>query len=132
MPAPKQDLSQSITDLVGLLLVVQRGTCNHIAKLAPVALKSIDDIGIQVWRHAFYFQERERQRQEEAEQRAREEAEAEKKRRDEEEAAARALQEAAEKEAALERRRREKAMALGAEPEKGPDVTSVCAFHLQF
>lgn len=70
-------------------------------------------------------QERERLRQEEIARKAKEDAEAEQKRREEEEAAARAVQEAAEREAALEQRRREKAMALGAEPEKGPDVTQV-------
>lgn len=37
----------------------------------------------------------------------------------------RAAQEAAEKEAALARRRQEKAMSLGVEPQKGPDVTQV-------
>jgi hypothetical protein len=72
------------------------------------------------------IQERERLRQEELARKAREEAEAEQRKREEEEAAARAVQEAAEREAALEQRRREKAMALGAEPEKGPDVTQVC------
>lgn len=56
----------------------------------------------------------------------REAAEAERKRKEEEEALARAAHEAAEKEAAIARRRQEKAMALGAEPEKGPDVTQVC------
>ncbi|KAG0566620.1 hypothetical protein M758_7G066100 [Ceratodon purpureus] len=70
-------------------------------------------------------QERERLRQEEFARKAREDAEAEQRKREEEEAAARAVQEAAEREAALEQRRREKAMALGAEPEKGPDVTQV-------
>ncbi|XP_006661964.1 plant UBX domain-containing protein 10 [Oryza brachyantha] len=70
-------------------------------------------------------QARERQRREEQEKREREAAEAERKRKEEEEAQERAAQEAAEKEAALARRRQEKAMALGAEPEKGPDVTRV-------
>ncbi|KAL5229615.1 hypothetical protein ABZP36_028391 [Zizania latifolia] len=70
-------------------------------------------------------QARELQRREEQERREREAAEAERKRKEEEEALARAAQEAAEKEAALTRRRQEKAMALGAEPEKGPDVTRV-------
>ncbi|KAK8445610.1 hypothetical protein SEVIR_9G357400v4 [Setaria viridis] len=70
-------------------------------------------------------QARERERQEELERREREAAEAERKRKEEEEALARAAQEAAEKEAALARRRQEKAMALGAEPEKGPGVTRV-------
>lgn len=72
------------------------------------------------------FQERERLRREEAARQAREEAEAEQRKREEEEAARRAVQEAAEREAALEQRRLEKAMALGVEPEKGPDVTQVC------
>ncbi|CAM0956447.1 unnamed protein product [Alopecurus aequalis] len=70
-------------------------------------------------------QARERQRREEQEILEREAAEAERKRKEDEEAQARAVQEAAEKEAALARRRQEKAMALGAEPEKGPDVTRV-------
>ncbi|XP_066346064.1 plant UBX domain-containing protein 10-like [Miscanthus floridulus] len=70
-------------------------------------------------------QARERERIEELERREREAAEAERKRKEEEEALARAAQEAAEKEAALARRRQEKAMALGAEPEKGPGVTRV-------
>ncbi|KAG8084108.1 hypothetical protein GUJ93_ZPchr0010g9006 [Zizania palustris] len=68
---------------------------------------------------------RELQRRVEQEIREREAAEAERKRKEEEAALARAAQEAAEKEAALARRRQEKAMALGAEPEKGPDVTRV-------
>jgi hypothetical protein len=63
---------------------------------------------------------------EEQQRREREVEEAERKRKEEEEAQARAAQEAAEKEAALARRQ-EKAMALGAEPEKGPDVTQVCS-----
>uniref|UniRef100_A0ACD5TIW4 Uncharacterized protein n=2 Tax=Avena sativa TaxID=4498 RepID=A0ACD5TIW4_AVESA len=70
-------------------------------------------------------QARELQRREEQEMLEREAAEAERKRKEDEEAQARAVQEAAEKEAALARRRQEKAMALGAEPEKGPDVTRV-------
>uniref|UniRef100_A0A0D9XLM4 UBX domain-containing protein n=1 Tax=Leersia perrieri TaxID=77586 RepID=A0A0D9XLM4_9ORYZ len=70
-------------------------------------------------------QARERQQREEQEKREREAAEAERKRKQEEEAQERAAQEAAEKEAALARRRQEKAMALGAEPERGPDVTRV-------
>eukprot|EP01018_Ginkgo_biloba_P012699 Gb_09992 [translate_table: standard] len=70
-------------------------------------------------------QARERQRQAETERLEREAAEAEKKRKEEEEAVARAAQEAAEREAALERRRQEKAMSLGVEPEKGPEVTQV-------
>lgn len=70
-------------------------------------------------------QARERQRREEQEILEREAAEAERKRKEEEEAQARAVQEAVEKEAALSRRRQAKAMALGAEPEKGPGVTRV-------
>ncbi|VAH05316.1 unnamed protein product [Triticum turgidum subsp. durum] len=70
-------------------------------------------------------QARERQMREEQERLEREAVEAERKRIEDEEAQARAVQEAAEKEAALARRRQEKAMALGAEPEKGPDVTRV-------
>lgn len=68
---------------------------------------------------------RERQRQEEAERLEREAVEAEKRRKEQEEALARVAREAAEREAALERRRQEKAMSLGMEPEKGPDVTQV-------
>ncbi|KAJ8650199.1 hypothetical protein MRB53_003222 [Persea americana] len=70
-------------------------------------------------------QARERQRREEQERLEREAAEAERKRKEEEEALERAAREAAEKEAALARMRQEKAMLLGAEPEKGPDVTQV-------
>lgn len=43
----------------------------------------------------------------------------------------RAEQEAAEKAAALSKLREEKALSLGAEPEKGPDVTRVMSFTLQ-
>lgn len=70
-------------------------------------------------------QARERQRKEEEERLEREAAEAERKRKEEEEAQERAAREAAEKEAALIRRRQEKAMSLGVEPEKGPNVTRV-------
>ncbi|PIN00068.1 putative regulator of the ubiquitin pathway (contains UAS and UBX domains) [Handroanthus impetiginosus] len=70
-------------------------------------------------------QARERQRKEEQERLEREAAEAERKRKEEEEARERALQEAAEREAALAKLREEKALSLGAEPEKGPDVTQV-------
>ncbi|WOL05694.1 hypothetical protein Cni_G14423 [Canna indica] len=70
-------------------------------------------------------QARERQRREEEERLRREAEEAERKRKEEEEALERAAREAAEKEAALARRRQEKAMSLGAEPDKGPDVTQV-------
>lgn len=58
----------------------------------------------------------------------REAAEAERKRKEEEEARERAAREAAEREAALARIREEKAMSLGAEPEKGPNVTQVMCF----
>ncbi|RWR80790.1 plant UBX domain-containing protein 10-like protein [Cinnamomum micranthum f. kanehirae] len=70
-------------------------------------------------------QARERQQREEQERLEREAAEAERKRKEEEEALERAAHEAAEKEAAFARMRQEKAMLLGAEPEKGPDVTQV-------
>ncbi|XP_038977775.1 plant UBX domain-containing protein 10-like isoform X2 [Phoenix dactylifera] len=70
-------------------------------------------------------QARERQRKEEQERLEREAAEAERKRKEEEETRERAACEAAEKEAALARRRQEKAMSLGVEPEKGLDVTQV-------
>ena len=73
----------------------------------------------------YYLQARERQRKEEQERLEREAAEAERKRKEEEEALKRAAQEAAERQAALTRKRQEKAMALGEEPEKGPDVTQV-------
>ncbi|KAL8090678.1 hypothetical protein AgCh_039930 [Apium graveolens] len=70
-------------------------------------------------------QARERQRKEEQERLAREAAEAERKLKEEEEAHERAAHEAAEKKAALARLREEKSVALGAEPEKGPDVTEI-------
>ncbi|KAH6769207.1 UBX domain-containing protein [Perilla frutescens var. frutescens] len=70
-------------------------------------------------------QARERQRQEEQERLEREAAEAERKRKEEEEARERAERDAAEREAALAKMREEKALALGPEPEKGPDVTQV-------
>ncbi|XP_059640877.1 plant UBX domain-containing protein 10 [Cornus florida] len=70
-------------------------------------------------------QARERQRKEEQERMEREAAEAERKQKEEEEARERAAREAAEKEAALARMRQEKALSLGDEPEKGPDVTQV-------
>lgn len=71
------------------------------------------------------LQARENQRREEQERLEREAAEAERKRLEEEEARERAAREAAEKEAALARMRQEKALSLGAEPEKGPNVTQV-------
>lgn len=70
-------------------------------------------------------QARERQRKEEQERLAREAAEAERKQKEEEEARERAEREAAEREAALARIREEKALSLGAEPDKGPNVTQV-------
>ncbi|CAB4280253.1 unnamed protein product [Prunus armeniaca] len=70
-------------------------------------------------------QARENQRREEQERLEREAAEAERKRLEEEEARERAAREAAEKEAALARMRQEKALSLGVEPEKGPNVTQV-------
>lgn len=70
-------------------------------------------------------QARERLRKEEQERLEREAAEAERKLKEEEEAREKTAREAAEKEAALARLREEKAMSLGAEPEKGPDVTQV-------
>ncbi|OMP02862.1 hypothetical protein COLO4_10773 [Corchorus olitorius] len=70
-------------------------------------------------------QARERQRREEQERLEREAAEAERKRKEEEEARERAAREAAEKEAARARMREEKALSLGEEPEKGPNVTQV-------
>ncbi|KAG8382553.1 hypothetical protein BUALT_Bualt05G0089300 [Buddleja alternifolia] len=70
-------------------------------------------------------QARERQRQEEQERLEREAAEAERKRKEEEEARERAAREAAEREAALAKLREEKALSLGTEPEKGPNVTQV-------
>lgn len=77
------------------------------------------------WPSFLSYQARERQRKEEQEQLEREAAEAERKRREEEEAQERAAREAAEREAALARVREEKAISLGAEPERGPDVTQV-------
>ncbi|CAA7403686.1 unnamed protein product [Spirodela intermedia] len=70
-------------------------------------------------------QARERQRREEQERLEKEAAEAERRRKEEEEALERAAREAFEKEAALARRRQEKAVSLGIEPEKGLDVTQV-------
>ncbi|PKI36742.1 hypothetical protein CRG98_042872 [Punica granatum] len=70
-------------------------------------------------------QARERQRKEEQERLEREAAEAERKRKEEEEARLRAEREAAERAAALAKLREEKASSVGAEPEKGPDVTRV-------
>lgn len=75
--------------------------------------------------YSLLLQARERQRREEQERHEREAAEAERKRKEEEEACERAAREAEEKEAALAKMRHEKALSLGAEPEKGPDVTQV-------
>lgn len=69
--------------------------------------------------------ERDHRRREEAERIAFAAAEAERKLKEEAAAAARAAQEVAEREAAIEQRRQAKAMALGSEPEKGPNVTEV-------
>ena len=70
-------------------------------------------------------QARERQRREEEEHLAWEAAEAERKHKEEEAARERAAQEAAEKQAALANIRQEKALSLGEEPAKGPNVTQV-------
>lgn len=80
------------------------------------------------------LQARENQRREEQERLEREAAEAERKRLEEEEAHEIAAREAAEKEAALARMRQEKALLLGAEPEKGPNVTQLIprALELKF
>lgn len=75
--------------------------------------------------YSLLLQARERQRREEQERREREAAEAERMRKEEEEACERAAREAEEKEAALAKMRQEKALSLGAEPEKGPNVTQV-------
>ena len=72
-------------------------------------------------------QAREREKKEEQERLAMEATEAEKKRKEEEGARERAACEAAEREAALVKLREEKALSLGPEPEKGPDITQV--FH---
>ncbi|KAF6153667.1 hypothetical protein GIB67_000900 [Kingdonia uniflora] len=88
-----------------------------------VLLREEQDVAYQAALEA--DQARERQRKEEQERLGREAAEAEKKRKEEEEAQERSAREAIEKEAALARRRQEKAMSLGDEPEKGPGVTQV-------
>ncbi|KAL2551067.1 Plant UBX domain-containing protein 10 [Forsythia ovata] len=67
----------------------------------------------------------ERQRKEEQERLEREAAEAERRRKEEEEAREREAQETAGKEAALAKMREAKALSLGVEPEKGPDVMQV-------
>jgi len=74
-------------------------------------------------------QERERRQQAEAGRIERERFEADQKKLQEEKEAAQNLQVAAQKEATLAKHRNNKASALGAEPEKGPDVTHV-AFRL--
>lgn len=76
-------------------------------------------------RFFLWLKARERQRREEQERLEREAAEAERKRKEEEEARERAAREAAEKEAARARMQQEKALSLGDEPEKGPNVTQV-------
>ncbi|CAM8902506.1 unnamed protein product [Rhodiola kirilowii] len=70
-------------------------------------------------------QARERQRREEREQAEKEAAEAERKLKEEEEARERAAHAAAEREAQRKKMLEEKAKSLGAEPEKGPNVTQV-------
>lgn len=80
---------------------------------------------------SFFVQARETQRREEQERLEREAAEAERKRKEEEEAREREAREAAEREAERARIRLEKALALGAEPEKGPDVTRVILLTLE-
>lgn len=75
-------------------------------------------------------QAREQKKKAEQDQLAREAAEAERKCKEEEEAKARAAREAAEKEADFIRKRQEKAMLLGSEPEKGPNVTQVISFFI--
>ncbi|KAI3804497.1 hypothetical protein L1987_26077 [Smallanthus sonchifolius] len=70
-------------------------------------------------------QARERQRKEEEERLAREAAEAERKQKEDDEAREKAAREAAERETALVKLREEKALSLGLEHEKGPDVTQV-------
>ncbi|KAL8210034.1 hypothetical protein R6Q57_006766 [Mikania cordata] len=68
---------------------------------------------------------RDQQRKEEEKRLAREAAEAERKQKEEEEARLKAAHEAKERETALVKLREEKGLSLGAEPEKGPDVTQV-------
>lgn len=75
---------------------------------------------------------REQQRREEQERLEREAAEAERKQKEEVEAREREAREAAEREAALAKMRQEKALSLGAEPEKGPNVTQVIFFLIFF
>lgn len=78
-------------------------------------------------------QAREHQLQEEEERLKREAEEAERKLKEEEVTLARAAHKAAVKKAALVRRRREKAMSLGAEPDKVSDsYTSKCHRTLYF
>ena len=71
------------------------------------------------------FQEREQRQQAETERIERERFEADQNKLQEEKEAAQNLQVAAQKEAMLAKHRNNKASALGAEPEKGPDVTHV-------
>ncbi|CAM8995938.1 unnamed protein product [Rhodiola kirilowii] len=70
-------------------------------------------------------QARERQRREEQERLEKEAAEAERKLKEEEEAREKAARAAAEREAQRKKMLEEKAKSLGAEPEKGPNVTQV-------
>lgn len=118
--------------LNGLILCLWRFLCHRVIMCCSSEACCCKIILIILWSGSEMGQARERLRQEEAERKAREEVEAKQRKREEEEAAARAVQEAAEREAALEERRREKTMALGVEPEKGPDVTQVCLLTLVF
>ncbi|KAI3505322.1 hypothetical protein L1887_27398 [Cichorium endivia] len=70
-------------------------------------------------------QAREREKREEEERVAREVAEAERREKEEKEERERAAREADEREAELVKLREAKRLLLGAEPEKGPDVTQV-------
>lgn len=88
-----------------------------------IRLRQEQDVAYQIGLQA--DQEREERQLDEAARISREEEVAEYQRREIEEAAAWAAQEAAEKEAALERRHRKRAITLLTEPEKGPNVTQV-------
>jgi len=76
-------------------------------------------------------QERERREQDLADQAARDRFDADQKRIQDEKEAAQGAQISAQKEANLARQRHDKALRLGPEPERGPDVTHV-RFCLQF
>jgi hypothetical protein len=73
------------------------------------------------------LQEREERHGYEAEQIAREEALADCQRESQEEAAAQTEHKATEKQLAFKKDQLKRAMALLTEPEKGPDVSQVCA-----